>query len=43
MLSTNVRALYSRVETPQFCKGCAVIIGLQMFDGVGFATALTKR
>ena len=33
VLSTNVRALYTRAETPQFCKGCAVIPGLQMFDG----------
>jgi len=43
VLSTNVRALYTRAQTPQFCKGCAVIPGLQMFDGVGFATALTKK
>lgn len=43
VLSTNVRALYTRAETPQFCKGCAVIPGLQLFDGVGFATALTKK
>ena len=43
VLSTTVRALYTRAQSPQFCRGCAVIPGLQMFSDVGFATALTRK
>ena len=43
VLGTNVRILYTRVQTPQFCDGCGVVAGLLKFDGVGFATAMPRK
>lgn len=42
VLGTNVRIAVTKDKTPEFCSDCGVIANLLKFDGVGFATALTK-